>query len=107
MVPPYGVPFMLPLALQSDMVLKCTRFIDNLCYIIVVLVSYRARYNLLYNSLTKMANVGKALAQSLKVAIDPANTTVSEPDPRNETAVQRSEAPSNHVRGLLAHLVRY
>ena len=54
-----------------------------------------------------MAHVGKALAQSLKVAIDPANTTVSERDPRNETAVKRSEAPSNHVRGLLAHLVRY
>ena len=56
--------------------------------------------------LRKMANVGKALVQSLMVAIDPANTTVSEPDPRNRTAVGRSEAPSKQIRALLAHLVR-
>lgn len=53
-----------------------------------------------------MANVGKALVQSLMVAIDPANTTVSEPDPRNETAVRQSESPNNHISALLAHLVR-
>ena len=55
----------------------------------------------------KMANAGKALVQSLvEMKVDP---TVSERDSGNETAPLRSKSstsPSKHILTLLTHLVR-
>ena len=57
--------------------------------------------------LRKMANVGKALVQSLvEMKVDP---TVSERDSGKETAALRSKSstsPSKHILALLTHLVR-